>query len=66
MRPHRHSQLLSGTLNHLPVIICHTLSVSRMHVCVVLQSLAGEEASTIRDFMPTARLMFRCFMSKPG
>ncbi len=30
------------------------------------QSLAGEEASTFRDFMPTARLMFRCFTSKPG
>ena len=35
------------------------------HLCC-MQALAGEEASTFRDFMPTARVMFRCFMSKPG
>ncbi|GAX73751.1 hypothetical protein CEUSTIGMA_g1203.t1 [Chlamydomonas eustigma] len=31
-----------------------------------IQALASEEASTFRDFGPTARLMIKCFMSKPG
>lgn len=32
----------------------------------LIQALASEEGSIVRDFLPTARLLGKCFMSKKG